>query len=113
MTRVQLEKISKVYPGGDAPAVDEFSLEIPSGRLVAFLGPSGCGKTTTLKMIAGLIQPSAGKISFDGEDILPIPAEKRGAVMVFQNYLLFSVYVRGRQCRLWAEDARRQKAGHQ
>ncbi|MYD10500.1 MAG: ABC transporter ATP-binding protein [Chloroflexi bacterium] len=89
MTKVQLEKISKVYPGGDEPAVDDFTLEIPSGRLVAFLGPSGCGKTTTLKMIAGLINPSAGRIFFDGEDILPIPAEKRGAVMVFQNYLLF------------------------
>ena len=89
MTRVQLEKISKTYPGGDEAAVDDFTLEIPSGRLVAFLGPSGCGKTTTLKMIAGLIHPSAGRIFFDGEDILPIPAEKRGAVMVFQNYLLF------------------------
>ena len=89
MTRVQLDKISKVYPGGDEPAVEDFTLEIPSGRLVAFLGPSGCGKTTTLKMIAGLIHPSAGRIFFDGEDILPIPAEKRGAVMVFQNYLLF------------------------
>ena len=89
MTRVQLEKVSKVYPGGDEPAVEDFTLEIPSGRLVAFLGPSGCGKTTTLKMIAGLIHPSAGRILFEGEDILPIPAEKRGAVMVFQNYLLF------------------------
>jgi len=89
MTKVQLDKISKVYPGGDEPAVDDFTLEIPSGRLVAFLGPSGCGKTTRLKMLCGLIHPSAGRIFFDGEDILPIPAEKRGAVMVFQNYLLF------------------------
>ena len=89
MTRVQLDSISKIYPGGDEAAVADFSLDIPSGRLVAFLGPSGCGKTTTLKMIAGLIQPSAGRILFDGDDILPIPAEKRGAVMVFQNYLLF------------------------
>ncbi len=89
MTRVTLESICKTYPGGDEPAVDDFSLEIDSGRLVAFLGPSGCGKTTTLKMIAGLIQPSSGRIHFDGEDILPIPAERRGAVMVFQNYLLF------------------------
>ncbi len=89
MTYVELDRISKVYPGGDAPAVDNFSLDIESGQLVAFLGPSGCGKTTTLKMIAGLIQPSAGSIRFDGDNILPIPAEKRGAVMVFQNYLLF------------------------
>ena len=89
MTQVILEKIQKVYSGGDLAAVDDFSLTIPSGELVAFLGPSGCGKTTTLKMIAGLIQPTAGRILFDGEDVLPIPAEKRGAVMVFQNYLLF------------------------
>lgn len=89
MTQVVLDKIQKTYPGADAAAVDDFSLEIPTGKLVAFLGPSGCGKTTTLKMIAGLIQPTAGRISFDGEDVLPIPAEKRGAVMVFQNYLLF------------------------
>ena len=89
MTQVKLESIRKVYPGGETPAVDDFSLEIPSGKLVAFLGPSGCGKTTTLKMIAGLIQPSGGRVLFDGDDVLPIPAEKRGAVMVFQNYLLF------------------------
>ena len=89
MTQVVLDKIQKMYPGADVAAVDGFSLEIPTGKLVAFLGPSGCGKTTTLKMIAGLIQPTAGRIRFDGEDVLPIPAEKRGAVMVFQNYLLF------------------------
>ncbi len=89
MTQVILDKIQKIYPGADVSAVDDFSLEIPTGKLVAFLGPSGCGKTTTLKMIAGLIQPTGGRILFDGEDILPIPAEKRGAVMVFQNYLLF------------------------
>lgn len=89
MTQVILDKIQKVYPGADEAAVDDFSLEIPTGKLVAFLGPSGCGKTTTLKMIAGLIHPSAGRIFFDGDDVLPIPAEKRGAVMVFQNYLLF------------------------
>ena len=89
MTQVILDKIKKTYSGSDVAAVNDFSLSIPSGKLVAFLGPSGCGKTTTLKMIAGLIQPSAGRIVFDGEDILPIPAEKRGAVMVFQNYLLF------------------------
>lgn len=89
MTHVILDKIQKIYPGTTLPAVDDFSLDIPTGRLVAFLGPSGCGKTTTLKMIAGLINPTAGRITFDGEDILPIPSEKRGAVMVFQNYLLF------------------------
>ncbi len=89
MTHVKLEHLVKIYPGTTKPAVNDFSLDIPTGKLVAFLGPSGCGKTTTLKMIAGLIRPSGGRITFDGDDILPIPTEKRGAVMVFQNYLLF------------------------
>ena len=89
MTQVNLYHLTKVYPGSQAPAVDNFSLEIVSGEITAFLGPSGCGKTTTLKMIAGLLHPSQGNITFDGESVLTIPAEKRGAVMVFQNYLLF------------------------
>ncbi len=89
MTHVQLEHLSKVYPRAAIPAVNDVSIDIPPGQLVALLGPSGCGKTTTLKMIAGLIRPTAGRITFDGEDVLNVPTEKRGAVMVFQNYLLF------------------------
>jgi ABC-type Fe3+/spermidine/putrescine transport system ATPase subunit len=89
MTHIILDALTKVYSGAHIPAVDRFSLDVPHGELVAFLGPSGCGKTTTLKMIAGLIQPTGGSIHFDNENVLPIPAEKRGAVMVFQNYLLF------------------------
>ena len=71
MTHVVLESLSKVYPGASIPAVDKISLDIPHGRLVAFLGPSGCGKTTTLKMIAGLIPPTGGHVKFDNEDVLP------------------------------------------
>jgi len=89
MTQVNLRHLRKLYPGAQIAAVDDLSLEVPSGRLIAFLGPSGCGKTTTLKMIAGLIPPSGGEITFDGQDVSAVPAEKRGAVMVFQNYLLF------------------------
>ncbi|MEM7441880.1 MAG: ATP-binding cassette domain-containing protein, partial [Pseudomonadota bacterium] len=89
MTHVRINQLTKRYPGVDAPAVADMELDIPSGRLIALLGPSGCGKTTTLKMIAGLIRPTEGDITFDGESILRIPPEKRGAVMVFQNYLLF------------------------
>ena len=89
MTHVVLDKLTKIYSGTKVPAVDDFALDIPTGELIAFLGPSGCGKTTTLKMIAGLINPTKGRVTFDGEDVLPIPPEKRGAVMVFQNYLLF------------------------
>ena len=89
MTHVILDNLTKIYAGTDVPAVKDFSLDIPSGRLIAFLGPSGCGKTTTLKMLAGLINPTKGQIKFDGDDVSSVPPEKRGAVMVFQNYLLF------------------------
>ena len=89
MTHVQINNLYKVFPGMDIPAVNDLSLDIPTGKLVAFLGPSGCGKTTTLKMIAGLLTPTSGSIQFDDRDVLSIPAERRGAVMVFQNYLLF------------------------
>jgi ABC-type Fe3+/spermidine/putrescine transport system ATPase subunit len=88
MTAVSLVDLSKDYGSGNA-AVRGLSLEIRSGELVALLGPSGCGKTTTLKMIAGLIHPSAGDIAFDSVSVLGTPPERRGAVMVFQNHLLF------------------------
>ena len=89
MTQLVLSNLSKIYPGTEVPAVDDLNLEIESGRLNALLGPSGCGKTTTMKMIAGLLKPTSGDITFDNESILKIPPERRGAVMVFQNYLLF------------------------
>jgi len=89
MTRVNLTGLTKQFDEKPIPAVDDFNLEIESGKLTALLGPSGCGKTTTMKMIAGLLRPTAGNISFDDESILNIAPEDRGAVMVFQNYLLF------------------------
>ncbi len=89
MTHLVLSNLHKVYPGGQTPAVNHLNLEIESGCLNALLGPSGCGKTTTMKMIAGILKPTSGDILFDGQSVLSIPAERRGAVMVFQNYLLF------------------------
>lgn len=89
MTHVSIQNLSKIYKGSKTPALDELSLEIPSGELTALLGPSGCGKTTTMKMIAGLLDPTSGDISFDGRSVLNDKPENRGAVMVFQNYLLF------------------------
>lgn len=87
MTEVRISNLSKRY--GPVTAVDDLSLNIHAGELVGFLGPSGCGKTTTLKMIAGLIHPTDGDIAFDGRSITDVPTEQRGAVMVFQNHLLF------------------------
>jgi len=86
-TRVSLAGLSKRY--GDSHAVRDLTLDLPAGKITALLGPSGCGKTTTLKMIAGLIPPTAGDIAFDGASVVRTPAERRGAVMVFQNHLLF------------------------
>ncbi|MCU0498235.1 MAG: ABC transporter ATP-binding protein [Anaerolineae bacterium] len=87
MTQVELQHLSKHYR--HTIALDDLSLTIPPGQITALLGPSGCGKTTTLKLIAGLITPSAGEIHFDHMPITAIPAERRNAVMVFQDHLLF------------------------
>lgn len=89
MTHVSIKELTKVYPGAAAPALDRLSLEIPTGELTALLGPSGCGKTTTMKMIAGLLEPTSGDVQFDGRSVLKDKPENRGVVMVFQNYLLF------------------------
>ena len=87
MTTVVLKNLTRRF--GSVVAVDNLNLEIDSGEMVAFLGPSGCGKTTTLRMIAGLLLPSAGDVLFDNRSMLDVPTEKRGAVMVFQKHLLF------------------------
>ena len=89
MTHVSIKNLTKLYPGAKTPALDDLSLEIPSGELTALLGPSGCGKTTTMKMIAGLLQPTSGDVMFDDRSVLNDKPENRGVVMVFQNYLLF------------------------
>ncbi|WP_018180089.1 ABC transporter ATP-binding protein [Jongsikchunia kroppenstedtii] len=71
-----LEHVEKRYPGQKAAAVQDFSLEIPAGKIVIFVGPSGCGKTTTMRMINRLIEPTAGKISIGGKDALSINANE-------------------------------------
>ncbi len=87
--QVRLTELSKVYAKSDAPSVDRVSLAIEAGSLFALLGPSGCGKTTTLKMIAGLLEPTDGAIMFDDRPVVGVPAERRNAAMVFQKPLLF------------------------
>jgi len=89
MTHVSVVDLTKLYPGAARPSVDRLSLEIGTGELTALLGPSGCGKTTTMKMIAGLLAVTSGDIRFDGRSVLGDRPEDRGAVMVFQNSLLF------------------------
>ena len=86
---VAFERVTKVYPGGTTPAVDDVSFEIAAGTLVTLLGPSGCGKTTTLRMIAGLEMPTAGRVLIGGTDVTRLPATDRDVSMVFQSYALF------------------------
>jgi spermidine/putrescine transport system ATP-binding protein len=84
---LQLINLTKSF--GDFCAVDDLTLTIPKGSFFALLGPSGCGKTTTLRMIAGLEEPTAGKISIGEMDITHLPPYKRPVNTVFQNYALF------------------------
>lgn len=88
MTEVQLHHLHKRYDH-HTYVVSDLSLVMPCRQITALLGPSGCGKTTILKMIAGLLPPTGGDISFDGQSVLAVPPEKRGAVLAFQNHLLF------------------------
>ncbi len=87
MAKVSIERLKKQF--GNSVAVSEFTLDIADGALVAFLGPSGCGKTTTLRMIAGFIEPTAGTIRIGETDVTPLPVHKRNTGMVFQRYALF------------------------
>jgi putative spermidine/putrescine transport system ATP-binding protein len=74
---------------GETIAVEDFNLSTERGEFVSFLGPSGCGKTTTLRMIAGFEQPTAGSIVVDGKEITRRPPNQRNVGMVFQSYALF------------------------
>ncbi len=82
-----LDGLRRSYAG--AAAVDGVSLGIPRGSLIALLGPSGCGKTTTLRMVAGLERPDAGRVLVDGRDVTRLPPYARRMGVVFQSYALF------------------------
>ena len=84
---VVLESVRKDF--GAFTAIPDLSLSIAPGELVTLLGPSGCGKTTTLRMLAGLESPSAGRILIGGADVTRLPANRRDVSMVFQSYALF------------------------
>ncbi len=88
MAEVIIEKLTKSYDGS-VKVLDGVDLRINQGELVFLLGPSGCGKSTLLRILAGLVAPDSGTISFDGKNIISLPPEKRRAAMVFQNYALW------------------------
>src|SRR4051794_29233537 len=83
---VELKQVSKRYGAVDALATVD--LTIRKGEFVTLLGPSGSGKTTLLNLIAGLVEPSAGRVFIDGQDATDRPPSQRGLGMVFQNYAL-------------------------
>jgi iron(III) transport system ATP-binding protein len=91
MSKLALRGIEKRY--GEVAAVAGLDLELNQGEFVSLLGPSGCGKTTTLRMIAGFIEPSAGTIEMDGQVLSSptraLPPEKRGMSMIFQSYAVW------------------------
>jgi multiple sugar transport system ATP-binding protein len=89
MAEIGIANITKTYPKGTQPAVDDVSLTIADGEFMVLLGPSGCGKTTLLRLIAGLEYPDAGSISIGDRDITTLPPRKRRIAMVFQSYAIF------------------------
>ncbi len=93
--KVVLDHLTKKFPnrnkkvGGFVVAVNDFTFDIPDGKLIGLLGPSGCGKSTLLNLISGLETPTEGRIFFGEEDVTGLPPENRGVGLVFQNYALY------------------------
>jgi ABC-type sugar transport system ATPase subunit len=91
MSEVRLVGVSKQYEGprADKPALRQLDLTIPGGEMVVLVGPSGCGKSTTLRIVAGLEEPTTGRVLIDGRDVTDVPPAQRDIAMVFQSYALY------------------------
>ncbi|POR51761.1 ABC transporter ATP-binding protein [Bosea psychrotolerans] len=87
MARLSIEHLRKSY--GDLTVVDDVTIDIADGEFLVLLGPSGCGKTTTLRMVAGFVPPSSGKLSIGERNVTALPPWKRNCGLVFQSYALF------------------------
>src|SRR5882672_7073198 len=91
MADLELEGLTKRYPG--VVSVDGINLSVEHGEFVCLLGPSGCGKTTTLRMIAGFLEPDAGEIRVGGKVVSSVqsvvPPERRNMSMIFQSYAVW------------------------
>ena len=105
---IQFKNIVKSFEDGQV-VLKGVSLDIYENEFVTLLGPSGCGKTTLLRILGGFLQPSEGKVLFDGEDIVSVPPYKREINTVFQKYALFP---RVRQHRLWLDAQERAEGRH-
>jgi len=87
MPHLELRNLTQRF--GNQTALDGLNLSIEKGELVSLLGPSGCGKTTTIRLIAGFLEPTRGSVWIGGRDVTPLPPEQRNIGMVFQSYALF------------------------
>ncbi len=87
MSRIELSGLTMEF--GSTRALDAVDLDIADGEFIVFLGPSGCGKSTLLRLIAGLLEPSAGAVRIDGRDVTGLPPRERRLAMVFQSYALY------------------------
>src|SRR5262245_11749049 len=87
MARLELSHLSKHF--GGTVAVRDVTLDVGDGEFIVLLGPSGCGKTTTLRMIAGFVAPTSGRVRLGGREVTTLPPWQRNAGMVFQSYALF------------------------
>ncbi|MER8961190.1 ABC transporter ATP-binding protein [Mesorhizobium sp. M0701] len=88
MSSIRLDRLGKSFAG--IVAVADMDLNIGNGEFMALLGPSGCGKTTTMNMIAGLVEPTHGRVMFGERDVTGVPIGRRGVGFVFQNYAIFT-----------------------
>jgi len=86
MASVSFKSATRLYPGGNKPAVDKLDLEIRDGEFLVLVGPSGCGKSTSLRMLAGLEEVNEGAIYIGDRDVTDVPPKDRDIAMVFQNY---------------------------
>jgi osmoprotectant transport system ATP-binding protein len=90
-TLIHLDHVTKIYPGTEVPAVADLNLDIPKGEILVLVGPSGCGKSTTLRLINRMIEPSSGRIIFEGEDVTDVDPDqlRRRMGYVIQQIGLF------------------------
>ncbi len=89
VSELELTGIRKLYDGVARPVIPDLALTIPSGQMAVLVGPSGCGKSTTLRMVAGLEEPTAGTIKIGKRDVTNLPPAERDIAMVFQSYALY------------------------
>jgi len=88
MAQISLVSINKTFQGG-VEAVRDLTLSVEDKEFIVFVGPSGCGKSTTLRIIAGLEEPTRGEVYIGGKLVNNVPAKDRNIAMVFQNYALY------------------------